>query len=138
MTVVNGESGGFPMTDMKVAILSASAEGSEGALGAALVMAAKAALEDLMAKVGTMVLEPVMLLEINTPAETVGSVIADLKSRHGSVVSVESDASGGSRVVAKAPLADLFGYASSLRSMSAGRGEVVAEPMAYCEKGMLC
>ena len=138
MTVVNGESGGFPMTDMRVTILSASAEGSEGALGAALVMAVKAALEDLMSKVGTMVLEPVMLLEINTPAETVGSVIADLKSRHGSVVSVESDASGGSRIVAKAPLADLFGYASSLRSMSAGRGEVVAEPMAYCEKGMLC
>ena len=135
MMVVNGEAGGFPLTDMKVTLRSASANGMESALGPALVMAARNALEDALLQAGRVVLEPVMLLEINTPAETLGNVIADLKSRHGDVVLKESDASGGARIVAKAPLAGLFGYASSLRSMSAGRGEVVAEPMAYCEKG---
>ena len=135
MTVVSGEAGCFPLTDMKVTLRSASANGMESALGPALVMAARNALEDALLQAGRVVLEPVMLLEINTPAETLGNVIADLKSRHGDVVLKESDASGGARIVAKAPLAGLFGYASSLRSMSAGRGEVVAEPMAYCEKG---
>ena len=138
MTVVSGEAGGFPLTDMKVTVRGATADGSEGALGPALVMAARTALEEAILQAGRVVLEPVMLLEINTPSETLGNVIADLKSRHGDVVQVESDASGGAQIVAKAPLAGLFGYASSLRSMSAGRGEVVAEPMAYCEKGRLC
>ncbi|MBQ7651040.1 MAG: hypothetical protein IJS15_08775, partial [Victivallales bacterium] len=130
MNIVNAENSGFPMTDMKVTVLRVFSLKGES-LEPALVTAAKAALENAIASAGCSVLEPVMKLEVNTPSDTLGSVLADLNSRHANVLQVESLAVGLSRIVALAPLAEIFGYASSLRSLSAGRGEVVAEPASY-------
>ena len=130
MNIVNAENSGFPMTDMKVTVLRVfSLKGD--ALEPALVTAAKAAVENAVAAGGCCVLEPVMKLEVNTPSDTLGNVLADLNSRHANVLQVESLTVGLSRIVALAPLAEIFGYASSLRSLSAGRGEVVAEPASY-------
>ena len=88
---------------------------------------------DALDKAGRCTLEPVMKLEINTPGDTLGGIIADLNARHGNVTQVDSLALGVLRIVALVPLAELFGYASSLRSMSAGRGDVVAELAHYRE-----
>jgi len=130
MNIVNAENSGFPMTDMKVTVLRVFSLKGE-ALEPALVTAAKSAVENAVSAAGCCVLEPVMKLEVNTPSDTLGSVLADLNSRHANVLQVESLAVGLSRIVALAPLAEIFGYASSLRSLSAGRGEVVAEPASY-------
>ena len=81
------------------------------------------------------VLEPIMLLDVNTPAATSGNVIADLAARKARISTVESLAEGFTHIIAHVPLAELFGYASSLRSLSAGRGDVVAERAIYLEVG---
>ena len=130
MNIVNAENSGFPMTDMKVTVLRVFSLKGE-MLEPALVTAAKTAVENAIASAGRCVLEPVMKLEVNTTSDTLGNVLADLNSRHANVLQVESLAVGLSRIVALAPLAEIFGYASSLRSLSAGRGEVVAEPASY-------
>ena len=132
MNVVNAEGSGFPMTDMKVTVLSASSNAGDAG-EPALLTAAVGAMSNALEKAGRCTLEPVMKLEINTPGDTLGSVIADLNARHGSVTQIDSLALGVLRIVALAPLAELFGYASSLRSMSAGRGDVVAELANYRE-----
>ena len=72
-----------------------------------------------------------MRLEVLIPQGMAGGVIADLNSRRGTVLKVEQQTLANARVTALVPLAELFGYASSLRSLSAGRGEVVAEPAQY-------
>ena len=118
---------------MKVTVLRVFSLKGE-MLEPALVTAAKTAVENAIASAGCCVLEPVMKLEVNTPADTLGSVIADLNARHGNVTQIEPQAQGVLRIVALAPLAELFGYASSLRSMSAGRGDVVAELQCYRER----
>ena len=132
MNVVNAEGSGFPMTDMRVTVLSASSKAGDAG-EPALLTAAVGAMKNALARAGRRTLEPVMKLEINTPGDTLGSVIADLNARHGNVTQIETQANGVLRIVALAPLAELFGYASSLRSMSAGRGEVVAELDSYRE-----
>lgn len=132
MNVVNAESSGYPLTDMKVTVLSASSDAGDAG-EPALLSAAVGAMTDALDKAGRCTLEPVMKLEINTPGDTLGGIIADLNARHGSVTQVDSLALGVLRIVALVPLAELFGYASSLRSMSAGRGDVVAELASYQE-----
>jgi len=130
MNIVTAASAGFPMTDMKVTVLNAASV-SGGATEPALLSAASSALKQAIDKAGRCVLEPVMLLEVNTPSDALGSIIADLNARRATVSQVDTMALGFARIVALAPLAELFGYASSLRSMSAGRGEVVAELSSY-------
>ena len=78
-----------------------------------------------------LVLEPIMKLEVTSPQAQIGNVIADLTSRRGRVTEVDSQDMGIARVVALVPLGELFGYASSLRSLSGGRGDFVAEPSVY-------
>ena len=130
LNVVNAESSGFPLTDARVTVLSASVHAGE-ASEAVLLSAARTALANLLVKAGTCVLEPVMRLEVLTPQDTVGGVIADLNVRKAEILQVESLANGVDRLDALVPLAELLGYASRLRSLSAGRGEVVAEPAQY-------
>ena len=117
---------------MKVTVLSASSNAGDAG-EPALLSAAVGAMTDALDKAGRCTLEPVMKLEINTPGDTLGGIIADLNARHGNVTQVDSLALGVLRIVALVPLAELFGYASSLRSMSAGRGDVVAELAHYRE-----
>lgn len=131
--VANGESSGFPLTDIRVRVVRAFSEAGD-ASEPALLSAACGAMEDALSKAARIVLEPIMLLEVNTPNGTLGNVIADLNARRGNVTQVDVMALGFARIVAMVPLAELFGYASSLRSLSAGRGEVVAEPSSYAAR----
>jgi elongation factor G len=128
--VLQAEDGGFPLTDMKLAVLSVSQPNGE-TTESACFEAAKCAVERALSAAGLVELEPVMRLEVLVPQGMAGGVIADLNSRHGTVLKVEPQALSNARVTAHVPLAELFGYASSLRSLSAGRGEVVAEPARY-------
>lgn len=76
-------------------------------------------------------MEPVMRLEVSTPQDHLGSVIADLSARRARITEVDSLALGAARITALVPLAELLGYASAIRTLSSGRADFVAEPAAY-------
>jgi len=72
-------------------------------------------------KAGPVLLEPIMKVEVVTPEESMGDVIADLNKRRGQIEGMESNRSGARIVKAKAPLAEMFGYVTSLRTITSGR-----------------
>ena len=74
-----------------------------------------------------------MKLEVVTPEENMGDVIGDLNKRRGQVEGMESSRSGARIVKAKVPLAEMFGYATDLRSCTQGRGQYTMEPAHYIE-----
>jgi elongation factor G len=114
-----GVRAGFPVTDLRVTLLDGSyhdVDSSEMAYSIAASMGLKEALK----KAGSIIIEPIMDLEVVTPEEHVGDVIGDLSARRGRVRDLESLA--GSRIVkAEVPLASMFGYATELRSRTQGR-----------------
>ncbi|MDR0548789.1 MAG: elongation factor G [Deltaproteobacteria bacterium] len=114
-----GVRGGFPVTDLKVTLFDGSfheVDSSEMAFALAGSLGLKAGL----AKAGSIILEPIMDLEVVTPEEFVGDVIGDLNARRARVNALESLA--GTRIVkASAPLAAMFGYSTELRSKTQGR-----------------
>jgi elongation factor G len=114
-----GVRGGFPVTDVKVTLFDGSyheVDSSEMAFS----VAGSLGFKEGLAKAGSIILEPVMDLEVVTPEEFVGDVIGDLSSRRARVNALDSLA--GTRVVkASAPLAEMFGYSTELRSKTQGR-----------------
>jgi len=112
---------GFPVIDLKVVLFDgAYHEVDSSAL--AFEIAARAAFKDGIIKAGPKLLEPIMRVEVVTPEEYMGDVIGDLNSRRGQVTGM--DARGNARVIdAMAPLANMFGYVNTLRSMSQGRAQ---------------
>jgi elongation factor G len=121
---------GQPLTDVHVQVEDLSYDANDLS-ELAFLHVARLALSDAIDKAGRVAMEPVMLLEVSTPQDHLGVVIADLTARRGRVTEVDSLALGVARIVALVPLAELFGYASSLRSLSEGRADVVAEPSHY-------
>jgi elongation factor G len=92
--------------------------------------AAVMALRDAVSNARPMLLEPVMLLEIETPEEHLGDVLGDLNSRRGRVREIKALAD--IQVVrAEVPLAEVFGYATALRSLTKGRASYTMEPRAF-------
>jgi len=120
---------GYPLTNIKVTLLDGAyhpVDSSEIAFQAAGSIALRLAVE----KAGVILLEPVMNLEVVIPEQYFGDVMADLASRRADIVSTEIR--GRVRVVrAKAPLSEMFGYATVLRSLSQGRGTFSLEPFDY-------
>ncbi|MDR2456749.1 MAG: elongation factor G [Deltaproteobacteria bacterium] len=114
-----GVRAGFPVTDIKVTLYDGSyhdVDSSEMAYS----IAGSLALKEALKKAGSIIIEPIMDLEVVTPEDYVGDVIGDLSSRRGRVSNLESLA--GSRIVkAEVPLASMFGYATELRSRTQGR-----------------
>ena len=110
---------GFPVVDLKVQLVDgAYHEVDSSAL--AFEIAARAALREALEKGKSVLLEPVMKVEVVTPEEYTGSVIGDLNSRRGQIQG--QDVRGNANVVnAMVPLANMFGYVNTLRSMSQGR-----------------
>ena len=128
--VQSGTGDGRPMTDIRVRVIAAACrEGGTSEL--AFQTAAAKALSEAIEAGKPLSLEPVMKLEVTSPQGQVGNVIADLSARRGRVTEVDSLDMGMARVLALVPLGELFGYASSLRSLSGGRGDFVAEPSVY-------
>ncbi len=115
----NGVLAGYPMVDVKVELIDGSyheVDSSEVAFKIAGSMAFKAAAE----RAGLMLLEPVMDVEVVTPAEYMGDVMGDLSSRRGKIGGMVQRANAHV-IAASVPLAEMFGYSTTLRSMSQGR-----------------
>ena len=117
--MTTGSLAGYPIEDVSVALYDGShhdVDSSEGAFQIAGIMAFR----DAAQRAGAVLLEPVMRIEVVVPEEYMGDVISDLNSRRGKVRSME--ARGGSQIVnAHVPLAEMFGYATELRSRTQGR-----------------
>ncbi|HJX02945.1 MAG TPA: elongation factor G, partial [Dehalococcoidia bacterium] len=115
----SGPIAGYPVVDVKATLLDGSyheVDSSE----IAFKMAGALAMKNGMAKARPIMLEPIMELEIVTPAQFMGDVIGDLNSRRGHVEGIETH--GETCVVQSfVPLADMFGYATALRSLTQGR-----------------
>jgi elongation factor G len=115
----NGVLAGYPMVDVKVELIDGSyheVDSSEVAFKIAGSMAFKAAAE----RAGLMLLEPIMDVEVVTPAEYMGDVMGDLSSRRGKIGGMVQRANAHV-IGASVPLVEMFGYSTSLRSMSQGR-----------------
>ncbi|MGB0927438.1 MAG: elongation factor G [Pikeienuella sp.] len=117
----SGPLAGFPVIDFKVALIDGAFHDVDSSV-LAFEIAARAAMRDGMKKAGAKMLEPIMKVEVVTPEEFTGSVIGDLTSRRGQVQGQE--VRGVANVVnAFVPLANMFKYVDSLRSMSQGRAQ---------------
>jgi elongation factor G len=117
----NGVLAGFPVIDFKVALMDgAYHEVDSSAL--AFEIAARAAMKEGLAKAAPKLLEPIMKVEVVTPRDYMGDVIGDLNSRRGRITG--QDQRGNAEVInAMVPLANMFGYVNTLRSMSQGRAQ---------------
>jgi elongation factor G len=124
-----GVIGGFPLSMLKLTLLGGEyREDSSNEI--AFRIAASDAFDKALRKGGPVLLEPVMKLNISTPEEHLGDFVGDIQQRRGIVVHTETR--GTSSVVeAHAPLAELFGYSSAMRSLSQGRASCSMEPLKY-------
>ena len=110
---------GFPMVDMKVTLYDGAYHEVDSS-AIAFEIAARSAMKEACEKAGLKLLEPVMDVEVVTPQDFVGSIIGDINSRRGQIRS--QDLRGNAVVIrANVPLANMFGYINTLRSMSTGR-----------------
>ncbi|NOZ22152.1 MAG: elongation factor G [Planctomycetes bacterium] len=120
---------GYPLVNVRITLLDGSyhaVDSSDIAFAAAGSMALRAAVE----KVGVDLLEPIMALEVLVSEECLGDVIGDLNSRRAMIGRM--DQRGGLRVIhALAPLAEMFGYATAIRSLTQGRATYTMEPREY-------
>ncbi len=127
----SGPMAGFPVVDVKVSIFDGSyhdVDSNENAFKIAGSMAFK---EGFM-KGSPVLLEPIMKVEVVTPEDYMGDVIGDLNRRRGMIQSMD-DSPSGKLVTAEVPLAEMFGYSTSLRSMSQGRATYSMEFSKYME-----
>ena len=124
-----GGSLGYPL--MKVRITTLGGETSEtGSNEIAFRRAAADAFRKGLSQAGIVLLEPIMKLDITTPEEHLGDIVADLQQRRSIIT--HTQARGRNTVIeAEAPLANLFGYSSAIRSLSQGRASCSMEPTAY-------
>lgn len=116
----NGVLGGYPMDSLKVELLDGSfhpVDSDQLSFEIAALQAYKKACE----KAGPVLMEPIMRLEVVTPEENMGDVIGDLNKRRGQVEGMENSRSGARIVKALVPLAEMFGYVTTLRTITSGR-----------------
>jgi elongation factor G len=112
---------GFPVVDVKVTLTDGAYHDVDSSV-LAFEIASRAAFKEGMSKAGPVLLEPIMKVEVVTPEDYMGDIIGDLNSRRGQVSGM--DQRGNARVVdAMVPLANMFGYVNTLRSMSQGRAQ---------------
>ncbi len=122
---------GFPVVDVKVTLYDGSyheVDSSEMAFKIAGSMAFK----DACRKADATLLEPIMKVSVIVPDEYMGDVIGDLNSRRGQIIQLEARP-GAQQIDAHVPLAEMFGYATDLRSRTQGRGQYTMEPSHYIE-----
>ncbi|MCM1317850.1 MAG: elongation factor G [Bacteroides sp.] len=116
----NGVLAGYPVEHLKVTVLDGSfhpVDSDQLSFELCAIQAFKKASE----KAGPVLLEPIMKIEVVTPEESMGDVISDLNKRRGQVEGMETSRSGARVVKAKAPLAEMFGYVTALRTITSGR-----------------
>jgi elongation factor G len=131
-TLPNGVLAGFPVVDVKVTLFDGSyhdVDSNENAFK----MAASMAFKDAMRKASPVLLEPMMAVEVETPEDYMGNVMGDLSGRRGIVQGMEDLPGGIKAIRAEVPLAAMFGYATTLRSLSQGRATYSMEFKHYAE-----
>jgi elongation factor G len=130
-TLPNGVLAGFPVVDVKVTLFDGSyheVDSSENAFK----MAASIGFKEALRKASPTLLEPMMAVEVETPEEFMGNVMGDLSSRRGIVQGME-DRPGLKVIRAEVPLAEMFGYSTTLRSLTQGRATYTMEFKHYAE-----
>jgi elongation factor G len=131
-TLPNGVLAGFPVVDVKVTLYDGSyheVDSNENAFK----MAASIGFKDGMRKANPVLLEPMMSVEVETPEDYAGTVMGDLSSRRGMVQGMDDMMGGGKSIKAEVPLAEMFGYSTSLRSATQGRATYTMEFKHYAE-----
>jgi len=131
-TLPNGVVAGFPVVDVKVTLFDGSyhdVDSNENAFK----MAASMAFKDGMRKASPVLLEPMMAVEVETPEDYMGNVMGDLSSRRGMVQGMDDIPGGGKAIKAEVPLSEMFGYSTTLRSLSQGRATYSMEFKHYSE-----
>ncbi|MBO5076615.1 MAG: elongation factor G [Clostridia bacterium] len=126
-----GVLGGYPTVDLRVTLVDGSyheVDSSE----MAFKIAGSMAIKDACRKADPVLLEPIMKVSITVPEEYLGDVIGSVSSRRGRIDGME-DVAGTKRITAFCPMAEMFGYATTLRSMTQGRGTFILEPSHYEE-----
>lgn len=117
----SGPLAGFPVIDFKVALIDGAYHDVDSSV-LAFEIAARAAMREGLKKAGAKLLEPIMKVEVITPEEYTGNIIGDLTSRRGQV-SGQEPRGNAIAIDANVPLANMFGYINTLRSMSSGRAQ---------------
>ena len=120
-----GPLAGFPVLDVEVELIDGAYHAVDSS-AIAFEIAAKAAFRQSMPKAGPQMLEPIMKVDVYSPEDHVGDVIGDLNRRRGMILDQEKTTTGV-RIKANVPLADMFGYISTLRTMTSGRGQFSME-----------
>jgi len=127
--IAGGVLAGYPMVDVKVAIVDGTfheVDSSE----LAFKMAGIFALKEAAKQANAILLEPIMKVEVTTPDEYQGDLLGDLNRRRGKIVHIEAK-EGSTIVSAEVPLAEMFGYATAIRSLSKGRAAYSMEPFRF-------
>ncbi|MDE7471617.1 MAG: elongation factor G [Paramuribaculum sp.] len=128
----NGVLAGFPVEQLKVTVIDGSfhpVDSDQLSFELCAIQAFKKASE----QAGPVLLEPIMKIEVVTPEENMGDVISDLNKRRGQVEGMETSRSGARVVKAKAPLAEMFGYVTALRTITSGRATSTMSFSHYAE-----
>jgi elongation factor G len=131
-TIPSGILAGFPVVDVKVTLFDGSyhdVDSNENAFK----MAASMAFKDGMRKADPALLEPIMSVEVETPEEYMGDVMGDMSSRRGVIQGMDDLPGGGKAIRAEVPLSEMFGYATTVRSLSQGRATYSMEFKHYSE-----
>jgi len=130
--VTQGVLAGYPVVDVKVTLHFGSYHDVDSN-ELAFKMAAIFGFKEGCRKAGPVILEPMMAVEVETPEDYAGNVMGDLSSRRGMVQGMEDMVGGGKAIKAEVPLSEMFGYSTTLRSMSQGRATYTMEFKHYTE-----
>jgi elongation factor G len=130
--VTSGVLAGYPVVDVKVTLHFGSYHDVDSN-EMAFKMAAIFGFKEGCRKASPVILEPMMAVEVETPEDYAGNVMGDLSSRRGMVQGMEDMVGGGKAIKAEVPLSEMFGYSTTLRSMSQGRATYTMEFKHYSE-----
>jgi elongation factor G len=131
-SIPNGVLAGFPVVDVKVTLFDGSyheVDSNENAFK----MAGSMAFKEGLRRANPALLEPIMAVEVETPEDFMGNVVGDLSSRRGTIQGMDDIVGGGKAVKAEVPLSEMFGYSTTLRSLSQGRATYTMEFKHYAE-----
>ncbi|MGY8841652.1 MAG: elongation factor G [Burkholderiales bacterium] len=130
--MTSGVVAGYPVVDMKITLFDGSyheVDSSENAFKMAAIIAFK----DGMRKATAVLLEPIMAVEVETPEEKMGDVMGDLSGRRGTIQGMEDMIGGGKAIKSEVPLSEMFGYSTTLRSLTQGRATYSMEFKHYAD-----
>jgi elongation factor G len=129
--MINGPLAGFEVDSMKVTLKDGSFHPVDSD-ALSFELAAKIGFKEVAKKAGAVILEPIMKLEVLTPEENMGDIVGDLNRRRGTISSM-SDRAGAKVIKGEVPLSEMFGYVTTLRTLSSGRATSTMEFSHYAE-----